>query len=146
MHHNADPSLPTRWSLLSRLKDWEDQESWRQFFDAYGQLIYHTACKAGLSHTEAQEVVQEVVISVAKKMGEFKTDPSRCSFKSWLFNLTRSRVTHPLPRTALDSASQFSFLPEAHPTGCLQGAKGGQNPLPDPLPALGGGQLLRSIL
>ena len=64
MHHNDNLSLPTRRSLLSRLKDWDDQESWRQFFDAYWQLIYNTACRAGLSHAEAQEVVQEVEISV----------------------------------------------------------------------------------
>jgi len=33
---------------------------------AYWQLIYEVALKRGLSDVEAQEVVQEMVISVAK--------------------------------------------------------------------------------
>ncbi|MBM3835643.1 MAG: sigma-70 family RNA polymerase sigma factor [Verrucomicrobia bacterium] len=37
-------------------------------------------------------MVQEVIISVARKMGEFKTDPSGGSFKSWLLNITRWRI------------------------------------------------------
>ncbi len=88
----AQQILSTRWSLLSRLKDWDDQDSWRQFFDTYWQLIYNTGVKAGLTHAEAEDLVQEVVISVAKKMGGFKTDPAAGSFKSWLLTLTRWRI------------------------------------------------------
>ncbi|MBI3417174.1 MAG: sigma-70 family RNA polymerase sigma factor [Verrucomicrobia bacterium] len=93
MSNDADEFLPTRWSLLSRLKDWDDQQSWRDFFDAYWKLIYSTALKAGLTHAEAQEVVQETVIAVAKKMGDFRTDPAQGSFKNWLLHLTRWRIT-----------------------------------------------------
>ncbi len=93
MQEERDEFLPTRWSLLSRLKDWDDQESWRQFFDTYWKLIYSTALKAGLTHTEAQEVVQETVISIAKHMAEFKANPTSGSFKAWLLNLTRWRIT-----------------------------------------------------
>jgi RNA polymerase sigma factor (sigma-70 family) len=96
MQNDANEVLPTRWSLLSRLKDWDDQDSWRQFFDTYWRLIYSTAVKAGLTHIEAQEVVQETIISVAKKMGEFRTDPAFGSFRSWLLNLTRWRINDQL--------------------------------------------------
>ena len=88
----TDPSIQTRWSLIGRLKDWGDQRSWQEFFDAYWKLIYAVALKAGLSDAEAQEVVQETVISVAKKMPEFKCDPAAGSFKSWLLTLTRWRI------------------------------------------------------
>ena len=49
--------VPTRYSLLSRLQDWDDQQSWREFFDNYWRLIYSFALKSGLSETEAQDVV-----------------------------------------------------------------------------------------
>ena len=90
----ADPDefIPTRESLLSRLKDWSDQESWRNFFETYWRLIYRAALKAGLTETEAQDVVQETLISVAKKMPEFKYDPAIDSFKGWLFYQTRLRI------------------------------------------------------
>jgi RNA polymerase sigma factor (sigma-70 family) len=86
-----DP-IPTRHSLLNRLKDLGDQASWQDFFDTYSQLIYNVAVKAGLSDTEAQEVVQETVIAVARKIGEFKADPARGSFSAWLMQLTRWRI------------------------------------------------------
>jgi RNA polymerase sigma-70 factor (ECF subfamily) len=108
MPKKTDEFLPTRWSLLSRLKDWDDQESWRQFFDTYWQLIYSTAVKAGLSEAEAQDVVQEVIISVARKMGEFTTDPASGSFKSWLMNLTRWRITDQFRKRARDQALRHS--------------------------------------
>src|SRR5215510_4812309 len=84
--------LPTRWSLLSRLKNWDDQASWQQFFDTYWKLIYSVAIKAGLSDAEAQDVVQETVITVAKNLDQFKMDPARGSFKGWLMHTTRWRI------------------------------------------------------
>ena len=94
--------LPTRYSLLSRLQNWEDHESWRVFFDTYWRLIYSVALKSGLTRTEAEEVVQETLICVAKHIQKFKRDPQRGSFKGWLCNLTRWRIADQLrKRTGL---------------------------------------------
>jgi RNA polymerase sigma factor (sigma-70 family) len=90
----TDDLLPTRQSLLGRLKDWDDNRSWQEFFDIYWRLIYHVALKAGLNPSEAEEVVQETVLSVAKAMKEFKYDPARGSFKGWLLQLTGWRITN----------------------------------------------------
>lgn len=84
--------IPTRQTLLSRLRDLNNQESWREFFDTYWRLIFNTARKAGLSRTEAEEVVQETVASVSKKMPEFRYDPKKGSFKAWLLRLTQWRI------------------------------------------------------
>jgi RNA polymerase sigma-70 factor (ECF subfamily) len=84
--------IPTRESLLSRLRDWNDDESWREFFQIYRQLIFATAIKAGLREHEAEEVVQETAISVAKTIKEFKYDPEKCRFKNWLGHLAQKRI------------------------------------------------------
>src|SRR5437762_1140989 len=86
-----DPAT-TRYSLLSRLHDWEDQKSWREFFDTYWRLIYSVAVKSGLNDSEAQDVVQETVISVAKDLHKFKRDRSLGSFRGWLRNVIRWRI------------------------------------------------------
>jgi RNA polymerase sigma-70 factor (ECF subfamily) len=88
----ADNSIPTRASLLGRLKDWGDDRSWQEFFDTYWRLIYSVARKAGLNEPEAQDVVQETVLSVAKTIAQFRSDPARGSFKAWLLQLTRWRI------------------------------------------------------
>jgi RNA polymerase sigma-70 factor (ECF subfamily) len=90
----TDDLLPTRRSLLSRLKDWRDDTSWQEFFDTYWRLIYNVALKAGLTPAEAEEVVQETMLSVAKKMKEFHYDPARGAFKGWLLQLTGWRITN----------------------------------------------------
>ena len=92
MDERDHDDLPTRQSLLNRLKNWEDQESWSDFFETYWRLIYGFAVKTGLSDAEAQDVVQETVISVAKRMRDFKYDPAIGSFKSWLLLITRRRI------------------------------------------------------
>lgn len=84
--------IPTRQSLLSRLKNSEDQESWRIFFDTYWKLIYTAARKAGLTDMEAQDVVQETLISVLRSMPGFKYRAVGGSFKAWLLRLTGWRI------------------------------------------------------
>lgn len=83
--------IPTRVTLLNRLKNIDDQESWRDFFDTYWKLIYGCALRYGLTEAEAEEVVQETVIEVSRKMPAFQYDPSQ-SFKGWLLHTTRWRI------------------------------------------------------
>jgi len=87
----VDELIPTRQSLLSRLKNWDDQEGWKDFFDTYWRLIYRTGRKAGLTDAEAQDAVQDTLFSVCKSMPEFKYNQEG-SFKSWLLRLTSWRV------------------------------------------------------
>jgi RNA polymerase sigma factor (sigma-70 family) len=88
--------IPTRQSLLGRLKDWNDQESWKVFFETYWKLIYKAAVKAGLNDAEAQDVVQETVISVLKSMPDFQYDAKKGTFKGWLLRLTGWRIADQL--------------------------------------------------
>ena len=92
MGDDATEFMPTRWTLIERLRIWDDQESWKDFFDIYWRLIYSMAIKAGCTPDEAQEVVQETVISVSKQMKTFKPDPAAGSFKGWLLAITRHRI------------------------------------------------------
>ena len=92
MKRPDDQLFPTRASLIHRLKNWQDESSWRDFFNVYWKLIYGVARKAGLTDPEAQDVVQETLISVAKHMPAFKYNPAIGSFKAWLLNMTRWRI------------------------------------------------------
>ncbi len=85
--------IQTRATLIQRLKDWQDQASWQEFFDTYWKLIYGVARRMGLSDDEAQDVVQETLAAVAKHMPSFKYNPAIGSFKSWLMNMARWRIT-----------------------------------------------------
>ena len=100
----------TRRSLLSRVKNPNDQESWDTFFKKYSRLVYSVATRAGLDHTEAEEAVQETFITLMKTMPHFKYDPSK-SFKSWLIHTTQFKILDQLrkrKRRHLKSASTRS--------------------------------------
>ena len=84
--------LATRRSLVDRLENWDDRKRWQEFFDTYWKLIYSAARKSGLTEVEAEEVVQETVITVAKNVGKLRYDPAIGSFKGWLLNITRWRI------------------------------------------------------
>ena len=115
MPQPADELIPTRATLLQRLKDWQDRSSWQEFFDTYWKLIYGVARKAGLTVDEAQDIVQETMVSVARHMPTFKYDPALGSFKGWLLNMTRWRIIDQVRKRG--SAGEHRPLSGADTTG-----------------------------
>ncbi len=103
---------PTRQTLLSRLKDWTDQDSWKDFFDIYWRLIYKTAIRLGLTETEAQDAVQETIIAACRQLPEFRYDRQVGSFRSWLLQITRCRIAdqirHRMVADSLDTSQESS--------------------------------------
>lgn len=90
----------TRQSLVTRLKDHADHVGWQRFFDTYGGSIRRLALRAGLSDAEADDVLQEALVSVAAEMPGFRYDPARGSFKGWLFCIARRRIADQFRRRA----------------------------------------------
>src|SRR5436190_23237142 len=93
-------SIQTRPSLLIRLKTGDDAESWQEFYRVYGKLVRDFGIQAGLTDTEADEVVQETAIAVARHLPEFRYDPKVCRFKTWLLNQSSWRVKDCLKKRA----------------------------------------------
>lgn len=85
--------LKTRKSLIERLRDREDRDSWREFFDRYWKLVYGLAIKSGLTEAESEEVVQETMVAISRNLDDYEYRPRECSFKSWMFKMARWRIT-----------------------------------------------------
>ena len=83
---------PTRSSFVERLRDWGDQTIWEGFFRRYGRVVRQVAVRSGLSAEEAEDVVQETALSVARKMPDFIYERSRCSFEGWVRHVARLRI------------------------------------------------------
>src|SRR5437016_5749986 len=129
MSQDDTPSIATRASLLARLRDVEDHASWQRFFETYGRLIHGVALKAGLIETEAQDVVQETVISVARHLPGFRYDPKVCSFKTWMLRLTRWRIIDQLrKRLPTEQPVDISDDDDATALAVLDKLTGGKAP------------------
>lgn len=96
------------------MKDIGDDASWRDFFEAYWELIYNLARKTGLGDAEAQDVVQDTVIAVSRNIAGFRIGSQHGSFKAWLLQQARWRIADQFRRRdklaarfpGLDTANQ----------------------------------------
>jgi len=104
---DPDLYLATRRSLITRLKNWDDDEGWREFFLTYWKLIYSVAVKSGLTQTEAEDVVQETVVTVARTMDKYRYERDKCRFKTWLMRITRMRIVDQFRKRKPDFVSSL---------------------------------------
>ncbi|MEM7314700.1 MAG: sigma-70 family RNA polymerase sigma factor [Planctomycetota bacterium] len=86
----------TRESLLASLNDPAADEGWRDFSAIYRPLIFRVAVAKGLQHADADDLAQEVMAVVESSLESYK--PSRGSFRSWLYQITRNLVVNHLTR------------------------------------------------
>jgi RNA polymerase sigma factor (sigma-70 family) len=85
-------SPPTRPSLLLRIRDPRDTLAWGDFIEIYAPLVHSYARTRGLQDADAADVTQEVLQAVAAHAGRFDYDPSRGSFRGWLFRVTLNKL------------------------------------------------------
>jgi RNA polymerase sigma-70 factor (ECF subfamily) len=85
-------SLTTRLTLIERLRDLSDQAAWSQFVQVYSPLVFRYARRRGLQDADAADVTQDVLRTVARRMGAFEYDRSRGTFRGWLLAVARSRI------------------------------------------------------
>jgi RNA polymerase sigma-70 factor (ECF subfamily) len=103
------PGSHTSPTLLGRLREQPgDQTAWEAFVDKYGPKLFAWCRQWGLQEADAQDVTQDVLLKLARKMENFQYDPGR-SFRAWLKTLaqhawsdfvtarTRARVTSTVP-------------------------------------------------
>lgn len=119
-----DSFLPTRSSLLSRLKNASDAAGWQYFVDNYGRLIFQVCLRAGLTRQEAEDIVQEVVAAVAKQMPRFQYDRSKGSFKGWLARVTRNHIADFLEKKTREMNRRVE-LPESRADAIAAEQNGG---------------------
>jgi RNA polymerase sigma factor (sigma-70 family) len=94
-------SLHTRPSLLVRIRDPQDAESWRSFVELYTPPILRYCRLRGLQDADAADVTQEVMAQVARAMRSFRYAPERGRFRDWLGTITRRKVIRHLTKRNL---------------------------------------------
>ena len=67
----------TRASLLLRLKDPTDAEAWSEFHKLYAPLLYRYARRRGLSRDDAEEIRDQCLEVVTRKMPTFEYDKEK---------------------------------------------------------------------
>lgn len=82
----------TSATLLGRLRNGDDAVAWQAFFNRYWRAVYVFARRLGCSAQTADDVVQDVMLTVFEKRDVFRYDPSRGRFRNWLHAVARQRI------------------------------------------------------
>ena len=108
----------TSVSLLQRLGQPGEQESWRRFVHLYTPLLYYWGRRVGLPPDEAADLVQDVLLVVVEKLPHFEYDAQR-SFRGWLRTITlnkwRARCRRHAAAPPIEPDPNFSDLTDGEP-------------------------------
>lgn len=116
----------TRHSLLVRLRDRGDQRAWAELLEIYEPLVYRLARRRGFQHADAEELTQEAFVAVASAIERWDPDPSRGTFRGWLFRIARNMMINFLARARPENmgtgGTGFRHLLEQQPAPCADDA------------------------
>jgi RNA polymerase sigma-70 factor (ECF subfamily) len=103
----------TSASLLQRLRQPSEKESWPRFVKLYTPLLFYWARRLGLQDPDAADLVQDVFTALVQKLPAFEYDPER-GFRSWLrtvmLNKWRDRGRRSAPASVGLPAAELSDL------------------------------------
>lgn len=103
-------SPETRPSLIVRLKDRADDEAWFEFTEIYRPVIFRLACRRGMQPADADDLVQQVLSSVARVIDRWEDDPQRARFRTWLTRVATNAILNALNRRPRDCGAGGSDL------------------------------------
>lgn len=79
----------TSLTFLAKLRDARStDEVWPHFVESYGKLIYDWALKWGASPADAEDIVQQTLLTVYLKVNQFRRE-GRFTFRSWIRQIAR---------------------------------------------------------
>jgi RNA polymerase sigma-70 factor (ECF subfamily) len=85
----TDLSKRSDESLVQLIAEYRDEEALNEILNRYRERIYRTALKVTSNHNDAEDVVQEVSLTIYRKAHSFRTDSK---FSTWLYRLVTNEA------------------------------------------------------
>ena len=103
----------TRASLLVQLKNDNDNESWQQFVTIYRPIIYRIATRRGLQDADAQDLTQQILVSISQSIQRWEKKDESVRFRHWLRRVAKNAIINAMTRKPKDQAAGGSVLNHA---------------------------------
>lgn len=102
----------TSLSLLDRLRSHPSDSTWRKMVDLYTPLIRGWLRRFNMSQADVDDIVQEVLSVVFRKLPDFERNPQVGSFRAWLRTITVNCLRQFLrsPKSRRESAGNADFV------------------------------------
>ena len=95
----------TRPSLILRVRDPNDADAWNQFATLYRPVILRLARRKGIQAADAEDLAQQVLLSVAGAIERWQPDQQRARFRTWLQTIVRNAILNAVQRRSPDQAA-----------------------------------------
>lgn len=106
-------SPQTLWMLAVR--DHRDRAAFAALFDEFAPRLKGFIMRTGTGAAQAEEIVQEVMLTVWRKAGQF--DPARAQVSAWIYQIARNRQIDMLRKELRPMPENFSSPPDVEPDG-----------------------------
>lgn len=123
----TDPSPPAspQTTLMLAVRDDRDRQAFSALFDHFAPRLKAFVMRSGTRAGQAEEIVQEVMLTVWRKASHF--DPARAQVSAWIYQIARNRQIDvirkenrplpedlaPAPDTAPDASQMLALDQEA---------------------------------
>jgi len=88
----ADDQYQTRATLIQRVQNQHDEQSWEEFVRVYRRYIYAIIRSMNISEHDTEDILQQVLINLWNSLP--KMDYNKINrFRSWLSTVTKNCVT-----------------------------------------------------
>lgn len=101
-----DSQFPeTEASLLLQLQAGGNHEAWQEFVSIYRPIIYRLARQRGLQDADAQDLAQQVLLSISRSIAQWQKSNESVRFRHWLRRVAKNAICNALTRQPRDRAA-----------------------------------------
>jgi RNA polymerase sigma factor (sigma-70 family) len=83
-------NIETNPTLINRIRDIYDDESWDNFVSSYQRYIQLVLIGCGCNKNEVEDLGQTVLLKIWKSLPTFNYSPENCKFRSWMNTVIRN--------------------------------------------------------
>jgi RNA polymerase sigma factor (sigma-70 family) len=105
-------SWNTRLTLLQRAQNPDDEQAWVEFETYYRKFIQMILRQMNLNQNDIDDLLQEILLRIWKKLPELEYDEKRARFRTWMSHLIRNKVIDHFRKVKRLSAKQDMILGE----------------------------------
>lgn len=102
----------TSESLILRVKDPADAAAWSAFLAIYRPVVYRLARSRGLQSADADDLAQQVFVSIARSVASWTPAADGPPFRAWLYRIAHNEILKVITRRKPDAAAGSSSVQE----------------------------------
>lgn len=109
----APPEISPQTTWMLAVRDKRDRAAFAALFDHFAPRLKGFIMRSGTGSGQAEEVVQDVMLTVWRKAEQF--DPERAPVSAWIYKIARNRQIDVIRKESSPLPEELGEAPEAEP-------------------------------